>query len=57
MMGPLAVWLRVVLTAAALCLIAGGWLTDSIGLGAWALAWYVQKRSASAAILARGRAD
>lgn len=57
MTGPLAVWLRVVLAAAALCLIAGGWLTDAIGLGAWALAWYVQKRRPSAAILARGRAD
>jgi TRAP transporter 4TM/12TM fusion protein len=57
MMGPLAVWLRVILTAAALCLIAGGWLTDAIGLGAWALAWFVQKRHPSAAILARGRAD
>ena len=57
MTGPLPAWLRVVLAAAALCLIAGGWLTDAIGLGAWALAWYVQKRHPSAAILARGRAD
>ena len=57
MKGPLPAWLRVVLAAAALCLIAGGWLTDAIGLGAWALAWFVQKRHPSAAILARGRAD
>jgi TRAP-type uncharacterized transport system fused permease subunit len=55
MMGHMAVWLRVVLTAAALCLIAGGWLTDAIGIGAWGLAWVVQKRKPSAAILARGR--
>jgi TRAP-type uncharacterized transport system fused permease subunit len=57
MIRPIAGWLRVVLAAAALCLIAGGWLTDAIGLAAWALAWLVQSRKLVAADLAKGRAD
>lgn len=51
--GPLASWLRVVLAATALCLIAGGWLTDAIGHAAPALTRFVQKRKPSLAILAR----
>lgn len=57
MRGPVPAWLRIVLVGGALCMIAGGWLTDAIGLAALGLAWLVQSRSVAAANLAKGRAD
>ena len=54
MLGPVPIWLRVVLAGAALCMIAGGWLTDGIGLLAWGAAWLVQKRMIKVQDLVRG---
>lgn len=55
--GRVPAWLRVVLGAAALCMIKGGWLTDAIGLAAWAVAWLYQSRIVTVRDLAKGRAD
>ncbi|MFN3937069.1 MAG: TRAP transporter permease [Gemmobacter sp.] len=52
--GRLNVVLRLVLGAAALSMIAGGWLTDAIGLGAAVLVWAVQKRLVTPVTAARG---
>jgi TRAP transporter 4TM/12TM fusion protein len=52
--GPLAVWARAVLTAAALAMIEGGWLTDAIGLAAGLLIWAAQRRLVKPEHLARG---
>lgn len=57
MHGPVPAWLRVVLGAAALCMIAGGWLTDTIGLAAWGVAWLFQSRVVTLGDLAKGRSD
>ena len=54
MKGPVATWLRIVLAGAALCMIAGGWLTDGIGLAAWGLAWLVQSKLFKVTDLAKG---
>ncbi len=52
--GPLSVWLRGLLLVAALAMIAGGWLSDAIGLGTGALVWLIQKRLVTARNMARG---
>ncbi len=52
--GPLSIWLRAVLLAAALSMIAGGWLSDAIGLGVGVLVWLIQKRLLSTKNVARG---
>jgi len=54
---PIPAWLRAVLVGGALCMIAGGWLTDAIGFATWGVAWLVQSRAVTAADLAKGRAD
>jgi len=53
MRGPLPGWLRIVLVAGALCMIAGGWVTDAMGFAAWGFAWFVQSRSVAAAARAK----
>jgi TRAP transporter 4TM/12TM fusion protein len=45
---------RIVLLAAALSMIAGGWLTDAIGIGVAALVFVFQKRLVTANQAARG---
>ena len=52
--GPLPLWARAVLGAAALAMIAGGWLTDAVGLAAAVLVWAVQKRLVGPKDLVRG---
>jgi TRAP transporter 4TM/12TM fusion protein len=46
--------MRVLLMAAALGMIAAGWMTDAIGLGAALLVWLVQKRMVDPNVIARG---
>ncbi|HMO70137.1 MAG TPA: TRAP transporter large permease subunit, partial [Paracoccaceae bacterium] len=55
--GPLNMAFRGLLLLAALAMIAQGWFTDAIGLGAGVLVWAVQKKLVTAKGLARGRAD
>ncbi|MDZ4094221.1 MAG: TRAP transporter fused permease subunit, partial [Paracoccaceae bacterium] len=52
--GRLSVPLRILLGAAALGMIEGGWLTDGIGLGAAVLVWALQKKFVTPKTLARG---
>jgi TRAP transporter 4TM/12TM fusion protein len=53
--GNLSLPLRGLLMIAALGMIAGGWLTDGIGLAAAVLVWAVQKRFVTPETVARGR--
>ncbi|SEO83829.1 TRAP transporter, 4TM/12TM fusion protein [Salinihabitans flavidus] len=52
--GPVAAWLRVVLIAGALAMIAGGFVTDAVGLAVAILAFVVQKRIVRPTDLVRG---
>jgi TRAP transporter 4TM/12TM fusion protein len=54
MFGPLNVVLRIVVGAAALAMIAGGWTSDAIGLATAAAVFLIQKRMVSAQTLAKG---
>lgn len=52
--GPLNVWFRGLLIVAALSMIAQGWFTDAIGLGAAVLVWAVQRKLVTSRSVARG---
>jgi TRAP transporter 4TM/12TM fusion protein len=52
--GPLNIWLRLLVGAAALAMIDGGFLTDAIGLGTAALVWAWQKKLIAPGKVARG---
>ncbi|NCO86038.1 MAG: TRAP transporter fused permease subunit [Rhodobacterales bacterium] len=52
--GLLAWPLRIVLLVAALSMIAQGWLTDAVGLGAAVLVWLIQKRMVDPQAVIRG---
>ena len=52
--GLLSMPLRAVLLAAALSMIAQGWMTDMIGLGTAVVIWLLQKKLVNPQIVARG---
>ncbi len=52
--GLLAWPLRALLMAAALSMIAAGWITDGIGLAAAVIVWAIQKRMVDPRVVARG---
>ncbi len=54
LLGPLNVGLRVLLLGGALSMIAGGWVSDGIGLGILVLTLLIQKRLITHKSLARG---
>jgi TRAP transporter 4TM/12TM fusion protein len=53
-LGRLNTALRVLLLVGALGMIAGGWLTDAVGLGIGVLVYAIQKRLVTARTVARG---
>ncbi|MDP4031806.1 MAG: TRAP transporter fused permease subunit [Pseudorhodobacter sp.] len=52
--GPLSLPLRAVLMAAALSMIASGWMTDAVGLGVAVLIWALQKKLVTPKNVVRG---
>jgi TRAP transporter 4TM/12TM fusion protein len=53
-MGALNPVLRILVGAAALAMIDGGWLTDAVGLAATAAVWLIQRRFVTPQAMARG---
>jgi TRAP-type uncharacterized transport system fused permease subunit len=53
-MGALNPALRLLVGAAALAMIDGGWLTDALGLAAAAAVWAIQRRMVQPGTVARG---